>query len=122
MNNLLLQALRILPKETFVWKPFLSRVQDSAGLWVNTYSAPVTCKGSLQTVAQEIYTKLGLDFEKNYKRVYTTVHLKGMENGQVSPDLVIYGGYTWKVTGETHWNDLNGWGSYLIVQDEVENV
>lgn len=120
-GNLLEQAHSLIPFQPFIWRRWLSQTLDSAMLRVNSYSAPISCQGSIQRVSQEIYERLGLDWEKNYRLVYASYDIRGLD-GQESPDLLSFEGKNWKVIRVTPWFGYDGWNEVLVVEDNENEL
>lgn len=119
-GNILEQALSIIPKQSFTWYPFGGYTQDSAMQRVNSYQPGIACYGSIQSVEQAMYERLGLDFENNYRLIYSSHDLKGVDN-QNAPDMVEFEGRRWKVVRNTPWYNYDGWNGVVVVEDR-ENV
>lgn len=115
-GNLLEQAHVLIPFQPFLWHPWQSQSLDSALLRVNDYEAPIECRGSIQRVPQEMYERLGLDWENNYRLVYSSHDIKGLD-GQQSPDVLTFEGKNWKVVRVTPWYGYDGWNEVLVVED-----
>lgn len=114
-GNILMQAHALIPFQPFLWYRWKSNGTDSALLRVSSYQEPVTCHGSIQSVPQDMYERLGLDWEKNYILVYSPNDIKGLD-GQQSPDKLVFGGKNWKVVRVTPWHSYDGWTEVLAVE------
>lgn len=122
-GNLLNRAFQLIPQQEFQFAKWLSKTVNTQGIMVNTYAAPVPCRGSIQAVDQSLYEKLGLDFEKQYRLVYASIFMKGVDvaTGQNTPDRLIFEGKNWKVIRNTPWYSADGWSGVLVVED-TENA
>ena len=118
-ENLLEIALGVIPGETFQYEKFTGTVENDIGLNVPQFAAPVTVTGSIQGVELDIYPQLGLDFQKNYRLVYASVNMKGVEEQEV-PDRLTFYGLTWSVVKTVPWMNYNGWNGVLLVEDKRE--
>jgi hypothetical protein len=117
MINLLYAALSALPKQNFQIRKFIDFQEDSAGLKINRYSLPQDAIGNIQAVNNEIYKKLGLDFEKNYLMLWSLEPIKVL-NGQNAPDMILIDGKAFKPIRELDWYGYNGWTCVLILEDK----
>lgn len=122
-DDLLEQALELIPSQPFEFCKWLSKTVNEQGIMVNNYAAPVPCEGSIQAVDQALYEKLGLDFEKQYRAVYASIFMKGTDiaEGQNTPDRLVFEGRNWKVIRNTPWYSADGWCGVLVVED-TENA
>lgn len=122
-GNLLQRALKLIPPQEFLFCKWQSKAINSQGIMTNNFAYPVLCKGSIQAVDQNQYKELGLDWEKQYRVVYSSISMKGIdiEKGQLTPDRLMFEGRKWKVLRNTPWNNADGWCGVLVVED-TENV
>lgn len=122
-NNLLNQAFKLIPQQDFQFCKWNSKSVNEQGIMINTFDAPVSCKGSIQAVDQALYKELGLDFEKQYRLVYASVFIQGLDASkqQNTPDRLVFEGRNWKIIRNTPWHSADGWCGVLVVED-TENV
>lgn len=122
-NNLLSQAFKLIPQQDFQYCKWESKTVNEQGIMINSYASPVAYKGSIQAVDQALYEKLGLDFEKQYRMVYASVFMHGVDvsSEQNTPDRLIFEGKNWKVIRNTPWYSADGWCGVLVVED-TENL
>lgn len=118
-ENLLEIALGVIPGEKFIYRQFVGTVENDIGLNVPQFSAPIEVTGSVQSVELDIYPELGLDFQKNYRLVYASINMKGVEEQEV-PDRLEFYGQTWSVVKTVPWINYNGWNGVLVVEDKRE--
>lgn len=117
LNNLLEEAFDIIPTQPFEYCAFKGKTVNELGVFVNEYAAPVQCYGSIQALEQTQYEKLGLNFEREYRAVYASVPMKGLDK-QETPDLLIFDGRRWKVLRNTPWAHIDGWNGVIVTPDE----
>jgi hypothetical protein len=122
-NNLLRQAFKLIPQQDFQYCKWESKTVNEQGIMINSYASPVSYKGSIQAIDQALYEKLGLDFEKQYRMVYASVFMHGVDvsSEQNTPDRLIFEGKNWKVIRNTPWYSADGWCGVLVVED-TENL
>lgn len=114
-QNLLKQALKLIPPEKFEYLKFKSETVNSFGISLPTYAEPVTVSGSAQTPELYLYQQLGLELEKNYRTFYASIDIKGNEvNPQ--PDRFIYKGRVYEVVKNSPWFEYDGWCGVLAVE------
>nr|DAL93355.1 MAG TPA: Minor capsid protein [Caudoviricetes sp.] len=118
-ENLLQIALGVIPPEKFLYYRFTGTAENEIGLNVPQFAAPVELEGSIQGVELNIYPELGLDFQKNYRLVYASANMKGIEEQDV-PDRLEFYGLTWSVVKTVPWINYNGWNGVLVVEDKRE--
>lgn len=118
-ENLLEIALGVIPGEKFIYRQFVGTVENDIGLNVPQFADPIEVTGSVQSVELDIYPELGLDFQKNYRLVYASINMKGVEEQEV-PDRLEFYGQTWSVVKTVPWINYNGWNGVLVVEDKRE--
>ena len=118
-ENLLEEALELLPKRPFIYRKWLSRTQNAAGIWVNHYGPETEAYGSIQPIEASRYAQLGLDFEKHYMRLFTSADIRYA--GQETSDMVIIDGTKYKIADEAQWQEYDGWTA-LTLEEDKENA
>lgn len=117
MNNLLRQALSIIPKSTFTLSRYSSETINSIGYAVNVFLSALPQSGIIQAVQNSEYQKLGLDFTQNYIEVWAETQINGIDKQAVA-DQIGYNGETFNVIKSNDWSTYNGWSSCIAVQDK----
>lgn len=113
-SNLLKRANRLIPFEKITFQKWTGNTfQD--GIAVPTFAEGVEIKASVQPVRTEIYEKLGLDFQKDYRSVHASVQMNGTDK-QAVPDRMIYQGFEWNVKKSNDWTEYDGWSSAVFVR------
>ena len=113
-TNLLGLALTVLGTQTVTWHRAASRAQNEAGQWVTAYDAPVSVRGSWQSVERAKYQTLGLDLAKTYFNFYSAAPIKGVSRG-TSPDLLDVNGRRHEVVAVLDWVPQDGWCGVMVV-------
>lgn len=120
-NNLLNQALSIIPKQSFVYYEFESCEVNELGIKVNVYKEGVEVKdASVQAVRQDMYDKLGLDWSKKYISIHCSLNIRNVDNEQVTPDKVVWNNREYFVSRVTDWYLQDGWKSVIAVENNEE--
>lgn len=119
-QNLLEIALDIIPGDEFILHKFWRTAETETGLNIPVYEEGVKLTGSIQGVELDIYPQLGLDFEKNYRLVYASADMKGLEDQEV-PDILEFYEKKWSVVKTVPWLKYNGWNGVLVVEYKKEN-
>ena len=78
-GNILNLARRVIAFSTMQYHQFMERQNNAAGKVVASYYAPVTVKGSLQPVPQNMYMQMGLDYGKDYEK-YTSFRYRNVKS------------------------------------------
>lgn len=121
-NNLLEEALQIIPASVFRLQKFIGNTTNERGLDIAEYAAPVEVRGSVQDMDGSLYQELGLDLSKNYRTFYGSKLMEGLgRNIQAMPDRIIYDGKIWEVVNAAHWYGYNGWTYVIGVETGVYN-
>lgn len=119
-NNLLNQALKVIPNQTFTYYKFKSVEANDIGLRQIVYESPVELQGSVQAVPQDMYEKLGLDWSKKYISIHCSTDIRNTDNEQVVPDKVVWNRKNYLVTKQTNWYTQDGWNKVIAVEQTDE--
>lgn len=119
-NNLLKRAQRLIPSEPVVIKKFQGFTQDDYGNNILSFSDVPISNANIIAIPSELYAQLGLDFQKEYKKVFVSYQLNGLDR-QESPDKLEFYNATWTVSKSNSWSEYDGW-SYAVVVREQESV
>ena len=117
--NLLGLALSNIGRQNFYLLKWTGRTVNAAGLPADTYAAPVLCSGSIQSMQQDAYERIGLTFETNARNVWSETTMRA-ESGQNGPDLLVFEGKVWFCKSSTPWNGYNGWNQVVVVEAKPE--
>lgn len=117
MNNLLSDALSVIPRSVFQVKKFSSKTVNERGIVVPVYADPVSVSGIVEAVKNTAYQALGLEFGKNYIMAWAEYSMAGIDTQEVA-DRIIYNGKTYTVINTTDWLLYNGWTSVIAVEDK----
>lgn len=119
LGNLLLKALSAVPPSSLVYKKFLGNKRAPNGMLLPNYDEPVVISNaSIQPVPTRIYQILGLDFQREYRRVFVPTSAVSLER-QLSPDIFEFDGNTWRSVGNTPWHSYDGWNELIVVGDKT---
>lgn len=117
-GNLFNIAISVIPPETAQYVQFTGETVNQIGLSVPSYAEPIDIEASIQPLGDTAYKDLGLDFQKEYYTVYSNQRMHGI-NEQKHPDKLKFHGKEFTVQKTTYWNEYDGWGSVLVVKDDV---
>lgn len=119
-NNLLNQALTLIPKQTFTYIKYQGQTVNELGIKQDVYDTGIEFQGSVQAIEQAMYEKLGLQWSKKYIQIYSSLDIRNTDNQQVSPDKVIWHGKEYIVTKVTNWYLQDGWTNIIAVENTEE--
>lgn len=119
-NNLLNQALTLVPKQKFTYCKFAGTTVNELGTKQNTYDPGIEFAGSVQAIEQAMYEQLGLQWSKKYIQIYSSLNIKNSDNEQFAPDKIIWNGKDYLVTKVTNWYLQDGWTNIIAVE-QTEN-
>lgn len=119
-NNLLNQALTLIPKQKFTFCKYQGQTVNKLGIKQDVYAAGIEFEGSVQAVEQAMYEKLGLQWSKKYIQIYSSLDIRNTDNDQVSPDKIIWNGKEYLVTKVTNWYLQDGWTNIIAVENIQE--
>lgn len=117
-RNLLNTALRVIKSDTASFLKVNGRRKNSKGQWVPTYDDPVPIRGSIQSVPRTLYQTLGLDFQKNYINIYSSMSIQDIGRG-TSSDRILFNDKTFVALSSNDWIAIDGWNGVMFV--EVQN-
>lgn len=119
LGNVLIKALGAIPPSTLVYKKFAENKRALNGMLIPSYNAPITISNaSIQPLPTKIYQMLGLDFQRDYRRVFVPTSAVSLD-GQLSADIFEFDNRTWHAIGNTVWHSYDGWNELIVVGDKV---
>lgn len=115
LPNLLNMALTLVPQQSVQWFRYLGSVTQPNGLDVSSFDAGVIAYGSFQPVAKSAYQTLGLDFSKEYVRLFTSTPIVVLGRN-IAGDEFVFAGNRYHVMDNTEWLNVNGWNENMAVR------
>lgn len=113
-SNLLRQALRVIKPTGVLHFKFKGRKLNEARQYIDEYEKPVPLRASVQAINRSKYQLLGLDFQKNYIKLWASALLIDLAR-DYSGDYFTYGGRKYKLIDQTNWKLQDGWCSALAI-------
>ena len=114
-SNILTMALSAIAAQQITYLAFVSRSTNSIGMQVPVYASPVMIRGSIQPVPRELMERLGLEFQKNYVRIFAPNNLIDIAR-DVSSDKFQFSGVTYQGLSLTKWFSVDSWNEILAIQ------
>lgn len=114
-SNLLNLAMGPIRRQAPQWRAWVSRGEAPDGTYVSIYADPLGIDGSMQPVNRDQYQALGLNFEKNYSRLWTTFPVMPMDRDRRG-DILLWNGKTWECQSDMDWSGTDGWKRMLCVE------
>lgn len=114
-SNLYLQAIRLIKPQPIQYLKFLSRSKNAAKQWVALFADPVEVMASVQAVARSSYNELGLDFQKNYVKVFAAIDIVDLAR-DTAGDRFTYNGKLYQIEDQRTWFQMDGWASCTAVE------
>ena len=114
-SNLLAQALTVICSQPFRYYRYKGKTINRYGIDIIEYEPPVTLRGSIQAVGNDVYHERGLDFQKQYIEVWTERDTNGFFRGK-SSDQMEHNGRRYQLVDEDDWHPIDGWDSFLAVE------
>lgn len=114
-SNLLNQAFRVIKPSEIQYMKWNGRSLNAARQYVDTYDAAVPMKASVQAVDRSRYLEMGLDFQKDYVRIWARADLISLDR-DYSGDLFIWNGKQYKLNDDTDWDVMDGWARATAVR------
>lgn len=114
-SNLLNQAFKLIKPTTIQYIKWNGRVLNAARQYVDDYDAPADMKASVQAVNRARYVQMGLDFQKDYVKIWARADLIALDR-DYSGDVFVWNGKQYKLVDNTDWDVQDGWASSLAVR------
>ena len=115
MSNLLAQAHQLIPKQTISYSRWLSSDVNPNMLSADTFAPAIETTVKINAVKSGLIKKLGLDYKKNYVRLFSIPSVSGLSrisNG----DQFVFDGKTFQVESQTGWFATAGWDSFVCIE------
>lgn len=113
-SNILLQAMRLIKPTTVQYFRTTGRTQNTARQWVPSFADPIALQASVQAVNRASYENLGLDFQKNYIKIFAAIDAVDIERDS-SGDRFIFNGRFYQMDSQNSWFAIDGWMSCLAI-------
>lgn len=115
--NTLGLAQSVIGKQEYQLEQWTGRVRNDKGYEVDSYSAPVTRKASVQPVSSKEIKLSDLQANSNYIKIYDLDLIEILSRSQ-NPDRITFDGYYWQpISPKDKWNNWNK--VYCVRQDKV---
>lgn len=119
INQLLNKALSIIKPTPVVYRKYLGQITNENRIKVPSYAAPITITQAIvQPVSTQIFQMLGLDMQREYRRVFISTNAVALE-GQLSSDKFEFYGNTWTAWGNTAWHSYDGWNELIVIGEKT---
>ena len=116
MNNLLNQAHQLIPyRENTVLSPTLAALRHPTCLMWIRFAPAVTIEVKINAVGTRLIKKMGLDYKKNYARLFSTPRVSGLTRVN-DGDQFEFDGKRWQIETATGWMPTAGWDSFFVVE------
>lgn len=112
--NLFLAATRLIRPMPIQYLKFAARTQNSARQYVPTFEPEQTIYASVQAVSRNTYNELGLDFQKNYVKIFAATNVVDLGR-DTSGDRFKFNGRLYQIESQTDWFIMDGWASCIAV-------
>lgn len=112
--NLLRVANRAIRFQPIAYMRDGGRTTDATGRFVTTRSPAITLMASVQAVKRDKYHDMGLDFQKEYVKVFASLDVIDIGRDE-SGDQFVFGYKLFQIESETNWYVQDGWASCLCV-------
>lgn len=115
IGNLLSLAMSVTGRQSVKWERFKGAPENEAGYNVRTYYPAKNITGHVQPIPQSLFTKLGLDFSKEYVTLYTPAGVVTVDRDE-SGDRITYNGRIYIAEDGTDWSGQAGWSAIRCVR------
>jgi len=114
-GGILKRAMAVVGSQEITLLRFVSRAQNAAGIDVPVYAAPVKFPAQVQPVPHAQFVYLGLDFQKDYVRVYASCFMGDLQRDKEA-DRFIYAGTLYELVSNDDWKRPQGFLDTLAVK------
>lgn len=114
-GNLLGLAMSVIAPQQLLYRPFIERTTNTAGIYVSRFASPAKLRGSIQPVPRQRYEQMGLDLQKNYATIFVEKNAIDIAR-DVTGDEFWYSGRLYQAESRTTWFAQDGWESLLCVE------
>lgn len=121
MNNLLQMAHQLIPYQSAQYFQFTGKVKGLNLLETSQYSPPTPVKVKINAVKSGLIKRLGLDYNKNYMRLFSTPAVSGLSRVN-DGDQFEFDGRRWQIETQTGWFATAGWDSFVMVDVGVATL
>lgn len=114
-SNLFNQASRLIPPTLIKFYKAAGRTQNASRQWIPNFAAAVDLYASVQSINRAKYSIYGLDFQKNYIKIFASANIFGVQRNS-SGDRMVVDGIMYQVEENNPWFITDGWASCLAVE------
>lgn len=119
LGNVLLKALSVIPPSSVLYRKFKGNNRAPNGMLLPEFEEGVLIQNaSVQPVSTRVYQMLGLNFQKEYRRIFVPTAAVALE-GQLSSDIFEFDNKVWRSIGNTPWHSYDGWNEIIVVGDKT---
>lgn len=116
MFNLLKSALKIIPKQKVIYRPFISRTANTLGNMVNTYGTEVVIEASVQPAGANLLYKMGIADTGDLYVVYLHANAVGISKMGSNDQIKDSKGNVYNIIKTDEWFDYpdQDWNKILV--------
>lgn len=112
--NIFSMASTIIWNQNITYYKYLGRTTNEIGQYVPNFDTGTTIKGSFQPIPRSLYRAYGLDLQRRYFTLYTSVNVLDI-NRNVSSDQIVFKNIRYQCESNIDWHDTDGWKGVLCV-------
>lgn len=113
-SNLFNQAMSIINPQQVRFRKFAGRRQNSQRQFISSFETPFYMKGSVQRVPRTQYVQYGLEFQRNYIKIFASYDLVDLDR-DAAGDQFIYSGRIYQLESQGTWRAQDGWALAMAV-------
>lgn len=114
-NNIYKQAIKTIKPQSFTYLEYNSTTTNSIGNDVPSFKPYENIKGSIQAVDGQLVQKLGLDWRKNYIKIYSEHEILSVDRNRQN-DRVEFNNKKYQAESTKNWSAIDGWTGALFVE------
>ena len=114
-SNILKMAQQVIPPVIVEYYRFSDNVENDIGILEPGYYDPVQIKANVHPVPRSAYQTNGLDFNKKYIKLWTSIDVIDIDR-DISSDRIEYNGEIYQLINKTDWMSYDKWNWIMGVR------
>lgn len=113
--NLFNLATNLITPTRVSFRRFAGREKNEVLQWVSRFEDPRWIVASVQAVKRNAYKNLGLDFQKNYTKIWAPENIINVDRDHAGDEFA-WNGYVHQIEENTRWYFIDGWAFAMGVE------
>ena len=118
-SNILTDAFAAIETLQCKYVPWKTRSLNEVGQWISLYGTAVDVEASVQAVDRDMYVEQGLDFQKDYVQIYSSVDASNIDRNTTGDRFILPDGKMYQIESTRTWFLMDGWMCALCIKVEI---